>query len=229
MDNEKIPIQERKLYPFFFMVFLTAIFVAILGLLFHSSEQKIKDQEVLAYQTQMVNIFADTLSTVIHVNKEELLSPTKVAQAFSTYYKKSTKPLTYYTVEANGMLLGYCFDISGSGLWGTMNGFVGMTPDLNRIVNFTIYQQQETPGLGARVSESWFKKQFHDKILRLNGKVLTYSLVPEEATPATQEIKQITGATITSSSVSKMLFNEMNRIIPLIESQHVNAKSAGLK
>jgi Na+-transporting NADH:ubiquinone oxidoreductase subunit C len=219
MDNEKKPFQERTAYPFFFMVALTVFFVAILGLLFHSSEQKIKDQQILAYQTQLVNIFADSLAAVTKIDKSTLTDLKNIPNTYKTYFKKETQPILYYRVETPGKLLGYCFDISGSGLWGTMNAFVGMTPDLNRIVNFTIYQQQETPGLGARVSENWFKKQFADKLLRVNGKILYYALVPEGASPGDSEIRQITGATITSSSVSKMLQKEMTRIIPLIQAQ----------
>jgi Na+-transporting NADH:ubiquinone oxidoreductase subunit C len=219
MDKEKIPFQERAIYPLIFMVFITVVFVAILGFLFHSSEQTIKDQQMLAYQTQLVNIFADSISVVTHIDKVTLTNSSNIPKTFQTFYKKETTPFTYYRVETANHFFGFCFDITGSGLWGTMNGFVGMTPDLNRIVNFSIYQQQETPGLGARVSETWFKKQFNNKILRINNKILTYALVPEEGSPGSSEIRQITGATITSSSVSKMLQNEMSRIIPLIEKQ----------
>jgi Na+-transporting NADH:ubiquinone oxidoreductase subunit C len=219
MEKEVKPLQERTAYPFFFMVILTAIFVAILGVLFHSSEQKIKDQQILAYQTQMISIFADSIATITKVDRAKMVDPANVPITFKTYFKKETEPLTYYRVETRDHFLGYCFDITGSGLWGTMKAFVGMTPDLNRIVNFTIYQQQETPGLGARVSEDWFKAQFKNKVLRLKNNIVRYTLVPEGATPGAAEIRQITGATITSSSVTKMLQNEMNRIIPLIESK----------
>jgi Na+-transporting NADH:ubiquinone oxidoreductase subunit C len=213
---EKKPFQERTAYPFIFMVGLTVFFVAILGILFHTSEQKIQAQQVLIYQTQMVNIFADSISTLTHIDKANLISKEHIPRTYATYFKKETQPTVYYRVETPGHFLGYCFDITGSGLWGTMHAFIGTTPDLNHIVNFSIYSQQETPGLGARVSEDWYKKQFANKKLRINDKVMFYTLVPEGATTDSNTVQQITGATITSLSVSKMLQKEMDRIIPLI-------------
>jgi Na+-transporting NADH:ubiquinone oxidoreductase subunit C len=219
MEKEKIAFQDKRFYPLLFMILLTAIFVAILGILFHSSEQKIKAQQVLAKQTQQVNIFADSIAAITKIDRNTLTAQSNIPKTFQTYYKEETKPFTYYRVETPGHFIGFCFNITGSGLWGTMDAFVGTSPDMNRIINFSIYQQQETPGLGARVTETWYKKQFSSKLLRSKNQVIMYTLVPEGATPGPTEIRQITGATITSSSVSKMLQKEMSRIIPLIEKQ----------
>ena len=37
---------------------------------------------------------------------------------------------------------------------------VVLSPDLDRVLNIQFLDQKETPGLGARVEESWFTDQF---------------------------------------------------------------------
>jgi Na+-transporting NADH:ubiquinone oxidoreductase subunit C len=127
---------------------------------------------------------------------------------------------TYFEVSLpDGKVIGYCFDITGSGLWGTMKGLLAVTPDLHQIINYTIYEQMETPGLGARVEEPWFKKQFSGKPTQLSGKTSDFILVPEEAPINATQVKQITGATITSASVLKMLKAALDELFKINISQ----------
>ena len=59
--------------------------------------------------------------------------------------------------------------------------------------------QNETPGLGARIEESWFKDQFI-------GKTPPFTLVDEGTqNKASNEIDGITGATYTSRYVRDMV------------------------
>ena len=48
----------------------------------------------------------------------------------------------------------------GSGLWGTITGVIALSSDLERIAGFEIISHNETPGLGGRIDEEWFKDQF---------------------------------------------------------------------
>jgi Na+-translocating ferredoxin:NAD+ oxidoreductase RnfG subunit len=63
----------------------------------------------------------------------------------------------------------------------------------------------ETPGLGARVTEPWFRNQFARKPLITNNSFTSFSLVPEGGQPSSTQVRQITGATITSSSTLKII------------------------
>jgi Na+-transporting NADH:ubiquinone oxidoreductase subunit C len=206
------------------MFVITVVFVGVLALLFHSTDAKIEHNRLVSTHNLLISLFADTLSTVTKIPKQTLLEPASTEKIYHTYFQEIQKPLPHMQVVANNKVLGYVFDITGSGLWGTMQGFVGLTPDLKKIVNFVIYQQVETPGLGARISEMWFRNQFAGKTLEENGKFAPYTLVPEGAKAGPDEIRQITGATITSSSVIKMLQKEMQRIIPTFEASRTTLK-----
>ena len=84
---------------------------------------------------------------------------------------------------------------SGPGLWGTIEAVVGYRADDLSLTGIAITEQNETPGLGARILEPWFADQFR-------GKRGDLRLVPEGArSPEPNAIDGITGASITSRAV----------------------------
>ncbi|MBM4142950.1 MAG: FMN-binding protein [Lentisphaerae bacterium] len=85
------------------------------------------------------------------------------------------------------------------GLWGTIRATVGLGPDGATLTGVAFLEHNETPGLGARVTESWFEGQFA-------GKRGPFRLVPEGTrSAAVDEIDAVTGASITSRAVRDML------------------------
>jgi Na+-transporting NADH:ubiquinone oxidoreductase subunit C len=95
-----------------------------------------------------------------------------------------------------GSETGKCVFIrSGPGLWGEIKAVVCFDTQTDTLVGVTFTKQNETPGLGARIEESWFQEQFF-------GKKGVLSLVPEGSrSKETDKIDAITGATITSKAV----------------------------
>ena len=69
--------------------------------------------------------------------------------------------------------------------------------------------QNETPGLGGRITENWFKKQFQNKPLVFDQKFKKYKLVSEDAKPSDFEIVQITGATFSSKAVVNIIYEKV--------------------
>lgn len=87
----------------------------------------------------------------------------------------------------------------GSGLWGPITAVIGMAPDRRSFLQLRILEQNETPGLGARIAELWFMRQ-------TEGKSGPFRLVPEGSrSAAPTEIDAVTGATITCAAVLDML------------------------
>ncbi len=100
-------------------------------------------------------------------------------------------------------LLGYVVIGKGIG-WDRLKILIGLSSDLSRIKGIEVVDSRETPGLGARITEGWFKKQFvkpADKPL-----VLVKRKVSEK-----YEVQAITGATISSTAVT----NIVNRTVKL--------------
>ncbi|MBU1534204.1 FMN-binding protein, partial [Myxococcota bacterium] len=70
--------------------------------------------------------------------------------------------LQLYEVKFNGRL-SWVITASGSGLWGEIRAHVGIGSDFLTITGVNFIEQNETPGLGARISELWFREQFRGK------------------------------------------------------------------
>jgi Na+-transporting NADH:ubiquinone oxidoreductase subunit C len=81
------------------------------------------------------------------------------------YYKEKYKLL--YQITANGKedVEGYVIPINGMGLWDAIYGFLAVKPDGNTVIGISWYDQKETPGLGANISEPQWQSQFPGKHL----------------------------------------------------------------
>ena len=72
-------------------------------------------------------------------------------------------------------------------------------------------KHNETPGLGGRITESWFKDQFKGKILINNNVLNNFVLIPENETAKDNEINQITGATASSKALVDMIYKDVEK------------------
>ncbi len=100
---------------------------------------------------------------------------------------------------ATGAVSATVYTRQGRGLWGLITAVVGLDPAKGTFRQIRFLDQNETPGLGARITEAWFMGQ-------IEGKTGPFVLKPEGTrSSAPTEIDGITGATITSAAVRDML------------------------
>ena len=104
----------------------------------------------------------------------------------------------YRVKDASGAAAGWVITRTGPGLWGDITAVVGFAVDRERLTGLEFLKQSETPGLGARIGERWFKEQFR-------GKRGPFSTVGEGEPAKENEFDAITGATITSGAVKAIL------------------------
>lgn len=206
MKKEKKSLFERKFFPVIFMFILTAFFITILSAMYNGTTQIVKENKIEKKQRQILSLFD------LPVDKD-------LNETYEKHIKEiDQKDISYYKATKNGKLLGYCFQINGSGLWGKIEAFLAFKSDLKTIQGIDFISQNETPGLGARIAEIEFRKQFQGKKLIKNGEVIELSLVSEDYDdPTSQQIRQITGATSSSKAVITMIHKEMQRITDIME------------
>ena len=94
--------------------------------------------------------------------------------------------------------------VRGAGYQSTLKGYLALEADLNTIAALIFYEQDETPGLGARIVESawqvlWRGKQVADAAGRVRIEVVR----GEGAGP--HQVDGISGATRTSTGVTNLL------------------------
>lgn len=90
--------------------------------------------------------------------------------------------------------------------WGPGVGVMSADPARERVVGLYFIEHAETPGLGGRITETWFLEQFEDKPIDPPIDDDTYfEFIPEERDPGPRQVNAISGATRTSEAVADLL------------------------
>jgi Na+-transporting NADH:ubiquinone oxidoreductase subunit C len=99
----------------------------------------------------------------------------------------------------------YVFPIRGKGLWSILKGFVALDADLQTIRGLTYYEHGETPGLGGEVDNPEWKSHWVGKLLFDDAGEVSIRLVKADWQASPHTVDALSGATITSRGVEKML------------------------
>lgn len=105
----------------------------------------------------------------------------------------------------------YIVPVYGAGLWGPIWGYIAMDSNGKNIYGAYFAHQGETPGLGAEIEKPAFSDQFEGKdIFNSNGDFTSVKVVKNGQEPAEGSyVHAISGGTITSQGVQKMLANSL--------------------
>lgn len=101
--------------------------------------------------------------------------------------------------------------LRGKGLWGPVWGYISFKNDFNTVYGVIFDHKGETPGLGAEINQDWFMKPFIGKqIFTTDGSLVSIAVVKGGAKPGDLHgVDAISGGTITSKGVQKMLFDNL--------------------
>lgn len=184
---------RARLFTVFFMFIVTLVCISVVSAVHLGSRERVARNEAL-YLMQGIMAAA---------GREVPADPAAVLdwyQACVTARPEAAAPLGYeIRAREDGAPLGFVFLRRGAGLWGTIEAAVGLDTALKHFTGIAFINQNETPGLGARIMEPWYGEQ-------IKGKTGGLKLAPEgtrSADPA--ELDAITGATITSAAVRDIL------------------------
>jgi Na+-transporting NADH:ubiquinone oxidoreductase subunit C len=126
----------------------------------------------------------------------------------------------YITEKAVDKAMAYFATIDGQpyvaikltmpGLWGPITAVLATDPGGGVIRGFEIVDQQETPGLGGRISEPWFSAQFKGKRTLPDGTIaFAQGTGKGNFDPANGTVDAITGASRTSDFVKALVDKEL--------------------
>lgn len=107
--------------------------------------------------------------------------------------------------------LKYILPVYGAGLWGPIWGYIAFDNNGDTIYGAYFAHAGETPGLGAEIEKPAFQSQFDGKdIFSKSGEFQSVAVVKVGKEPADQAwVHAVSGGTITSQGVQKMLFNSL--------------------
>ena len=216
---------NRPAYIILFTGLMTAGFTAVVMTVQLAAADRISRNEALRYEKALVEVFS-----LAEVNK---LSGEQIAQIVREQVEAGQSVIDpqsgreFQLIRAYGTggkpsgarsesdLLGIAFEISGRGFWAPIRGLMALKPDLSEITGVVFLEQKETPGLGGRITEAWFLKQF--KGLRATtptkGNRFIYMTKDRPKAPGDprygRSVDAITGATQTSLAVEKFMNRDL--------------------
>lgn len=194
-------MKKSFMYPIIFMVILTVFFTSILAFLNYSTADRIAYNQETDIRKVILYVLdidpdSDDPETIERVFKDKIIE------------EKIDDDIIYLVVE-DEETIAYAFPVGGTGLWGSITGYAGISADYTKLLGVDFVEQSETPGLGGRISEDIYKEQFRN---------LDLSKVEDENyiiyTPASGgNIDAIAGATLTSQSVANFLNKDIGDFI----------------
>ncbi len=193
----------RRFKMVLFMAALSLLFVGAVSAVHLSTRTIVQRNEALFLQKSVLYTAGRTPPT----------SPKELNALFRRVVRehKIGGKIAYYTVTKGSERV-FVLIQSGSGLWGEIRAHVGFKQDLKTLAGLNFLVQSETPGLGARIAESWFREQFR-------GKRGPLSLVPEGTkNEGVNQFDAITGATVTSKAVRTIVNTATARIAKTVGS-----------
>lgn len=192
--------KDGIIYTVIFTFLISFVFVGILALVNYLTAEKTLRNQELAFQKAVLNSLN--------------ISYTDNQQVFDLFNKniqvssKSTKNRTLYEYKTNDKIF-YVMRFSGQGLWGTITGVLAVNSSIDTIFGLDIISHNETPGLGGRIDEDWFKKQFRMEAISPQGKIRIGSGGSGDSNTGNFEVDGITGASRTSNLMEIIINNQL--------------------
>ena len=130
--------------------------------------------------------------------------------------------LPLFVGEKDGKKL-YIVPVRGNGLWDAIWGYIAINDDLKSINGVFFDHKGETPGLGANITESFFKDDFKGEMLfDAEGNYKSVEISKSNGDPNNEDktdnqVDAISGATITGNGVGAMLNSGIKLYLPYFE------------
>ncbi len=106
--------------------------------------------------------------------------------------------------DDGGVLRLVVLPVRGTGYQSTIKAYLALRADLNTIAALTVYEQDETPGVGARITESAWRALWPGKQVADADGVIRIEVVKGAGTDAHQ-VDGVAGATRTGTGMTNLL------------------------
>lgn len=195
--------KDSILYVVVFTFVICAAFVFLLALANEATKDQVASNRLFAEQAAVLDAFGIPYA-----------SPQEALTLYSERLTEAPVPAgtnaqKAYRYEADGRVY-YAVRVAGAGLWGTITLILAANAELDRLSGVQIVAQNETPGLGGRIEEAWFRDQFRGERIGPAG-VRVISGAEAKGTgdndPDNAVVDGISGASRTSQSMQSIVNN----------------------
>ena len=173
------------------------------------------------YESRIQSLVVDFSGNIIEKNSKGepvIAEKVEVAKEYKKNYKERLYPVFKFINDSDPSKVdAYIVPVYGAGLWDKIWGFVALGEDLETIVGVAFSHKQETPGLGARISDSDIQDRYKGKsIYNENGRFVSVMMEKGEIGGGGQgsvdafngepnKVDGMSGATLTGKGVNEML------------------------
>jgi len=189
-------IRKKSWYPVLYMFCVTAFFSTVVIGFTSLTSERVQTNQRLALERAVLSVLPGMY--------EEKISRAELHRRFIesvTQPEKSSGGA--YTLKEGNQVTAYAIPISGRGFWAPIKGIIGLKADKKTITGIAFYEQNETPGLGAEITEKPFRNQFQDKEISSGAEPIRMRRPGE--TLGGSEVHAVTGATQTSTRVEGII------------------------
>ncbi len=189
------------------IVYSIVIVVIVAVLLALASQLLSPRQQANALLDKQKQILVALNQDYSHTNPAELY----LSLVNDTVYVGEEK-LPVYVATIDGETK-YVFELKGTGLWGGIGGYLALDADKNTIYGVNFNHESETPGLGAEIVTAKFRNRFNGKHIRnAQGDLCSVAVLKagKAADNGAEQVDAVSGATITSTGVSDMLYYRLH-------------------
>lgn len=132
------------------------------------------EEQIFATSDQILKVYArrfkaklvDHQGNLTTFAEAKLSEKEYIADFQKTGYYKELLMLIYEILpnaKDNSKPIGYIIPVNGYGLWDAIYGYLAVDTNGNNVIGISWYDQKETPGLGANISEEYWQSLFPGK------------------------------------------------------------------
>ena len=217
---------NKNLYTVIYATVLVVLVAAALA--FASEALKPKQQRNIEIEKKQNILKSVNLGAEAATAKDKA---SYIEAEYAKYIKDTTiqngeKALPLYICSLDSGEKVYIVRVDGLGLWGPIWGYVALKSDFNTIYGATFDHKGETPGLGADINTTWFGGQFTGKQIFKDGEFCSVEVVKGGADKSNpHQVDAISGGTITSKGLEKMLLDSFGDYLDFFKSRLVTASA----
>lgn len=195
-----------------YIIIYSTIMVVIVAFLLAFVSQTLKPM-------QDANVALDTEKQILNSLNLRGLSD---EEAHATYEKIVTfdEAQNVYVCTLENGEVKYVLPLKGQGMWGGISCFLAIDSDKNTVYGAYFNHESETAGLGAEIKDNaGWQAKFQGKKIFADGDDTKIALSVVKAVNDETTVDAVTGATVTSTAVSKMLQDQLTKYMDFLLSK----------
>ncbi|OQX29647.1 MAG: hypothetical protein B0D92_02585 [Spirochaeta sp. LUC14_002_19_P3] len=191
--------RDSIIYVVIFTFFTAFVFVFLIALADNATAAQVARNQELVTAEAFLNV----------VGKQSDSSEQALADFKNLFGQVEGEAVVKANVDGTPMLVK---QFHGQGLWGTVTGVVATDAAVERFIGLDIISHAETPGLGGRIEEDWFKEQFRGEKILPEGITFRKGEGGADSDSENSAVDGITGASLTSAAMEVIINNEIKTL-----------------